>query len=86
MEVTFTTAGTLSKKITSYQKYSITNLKVSGPINGTDVRYLREMAGRDYADNITDGKLVDLDLADANIVEGGKHEFPNLKLKTNPAV
>ena len=39
------------------------------------------MAGRDYADNITDGKLVDLDLTGANIVEGGDHEFPNLKLK-----
>ena len=71
VEVTLTEAGTLSEKIASDQKYEITSLKVSGPINGTDVRYLREMAGRDYDDKMTDGKLVDLDLADADIVEGG---------------
>ncbi len=76
--VTLTEAGTLPAKIDSTQKYTITSLKVSGPINGTDVRYLREMAGQcikygnpsDYVGS-TDGKLVDLDLADANIVSGG---------------
>ena len=71
VEVTLTEAGTLPDKIASDQKYTITSLKVSGPINGTDVRYLREMAGRDYNGKMTDGKLVDLDLADADIVEGG---------------
>ena len=71
VEVTLTDAGTLSAKIASGQKYSITSLKVSGPINGTDVLYLREMAGSDYKGKSTDGKLVDLDLTDANIVKGG---------------
>ncbi len=65
VEVTLTTAGTLSEKIGDDQKLTITNLKVSGPINGTDVKYLREMAG-------TDGQLVELDLTDANIAEGGE--------------
>lgn len=69
--VTLTEAGTLSSYIASDQKYSITSLKVSGPINGTDVKYLREMAGRDYKGNETNGNLVDLDLTDANIVAGG---------------
>ncbi len=75
VEVTLTEAGTLSEKIASDQKYSITSLKVSGPINGTDVRYLREMAGRDYQGDNTIGRLVDLDLVDAEIVEGGDYYY-----------
>ncbi len=71
VEVTLTIAGTLSEKIATDQKYAITSLKVSGPINGTDVRYLREMAGWDYKGYSTSGKLAELDLTDANIVEGG---------------
>ena len=73
VEVTLSEAGTLSEKIDSDQKYEITSLKVSGPINGTDVRYLREMAGRDEEDNSTNGCLIELDLTDAKIVEGGDY-------------
>ena len=40
-------AGTLSKKISSAEKYEITNLKISGPLNGTDFILLRDMAGMD---------------------------------------
>ena len=69
--VTLTEAGTLSTLINNDEKETITSLKVSGPINGTDVRYLREMAGSDYWGNATNGQLVDLDLTDANIVDGG---------------
>ncbi len=75
VEVTLTEAGTLPEKITSNQKYSITSLKISGPINGTDVRYLREMAGVDCVGDSTEGKLVDLDLTDAKIVEGGEYYY-----------
>ncbi len=74
-EVTLTEAGTLSEKIGDDQKYTITSLKVSGPINGTDVKYLREMTGMDVNGNITEGKLADLDLTDANIVEGGESYY-----------
>ncbi len=70
--VTLTAAGTLSTKIGDDQKYKITSLSVSGPINGTEVRYLREMAGMDVNGKSTVGKLADLDLTDANIVEGGE--------------
>ena len=64
-------AGTLSDLITENEKYTITTLKVSGDINGDDVRFIREMAGYD-ADGIeTAGKLINLDLSNANIVEGG---------------
>ncbi len=78
VEVTLTAAGTLSEKIATDQKYVITSLKVSGPINGTDVRYLREMAGQNYEGYSTSGKLAELDLTDANIVEGGDYYYYSL--------
>ena len=58
-------AGTLPDRITSSKRYKITNLKIIGEINGTDLRMIREMAGS------TDGKLSVLDLSEAKIVEGG---------------
>ena len=64
-------AGTLPNMISKSQKYLITNLKIVGKINGTDLKFIREMAGRDYDGKETDGKLSILDLSDAKIVEGG---------------
>lgn len=51
-------AGTLPNKIGKNKKYKITNLKIVGEINGTDIRLIRDMAGSD--DNIkdTEGKLL----------------------------
>ena len=64
-------AGTLPDKISESQKNLITNLKIVGKINGTDLKFIREMAGRDYNREKTDGKLSILDLSKAKIVEGG---------------
>ena len=64
-------AGTLPNKIAVSRKNLITNLKIVGKINGTDLKFIREMAGRDYNDEITDGKLSILDLFEAKIVAGG---------------
>ena len=64
-------AGTLPDRIGSSRKYTITNLKIIGEINGTDLKMIREMAGRDYRGNSTYGKLSVLDLSEAKIVEGG---------------
>ena len=64
-------AGTLPDRIASSKKYKITNLKIVGEINGTDLKFIREMAGCDYDGKETDGKLSILDLSDAKIVEGG---------------
>ena len=64
-------AGTLPDRIASSNKYKITNLKIIGEINGTDLRMIREMAGRNSTGNSTDGKLSVLDLSEAKIVEGG---------------
>lgn len=69
--VTLDKAGELSKKIKPAEKFTITSLTVSGSINSDDVRFLREMAGRDMDGNETDGKLSSLDLSDAKIVMGG---------------
>ena len=70
-KVTLDKAGDLSKKIKPAEKFTITSLIVSGSINSDDVRFLREMAGRDMDGNETDGKLSSLDLSDAKIVMGG---------------
>ena len=64
-------AGTLPDKIGSDRKYQITNLKLIGEINGTDLRMIREMAGRDHNGDVTKGNLSVLDLSEAKIVEGG---------------
>ena len=64
-------AGTLPDRIASRKKYKITNLKIVGKINGTDLKFIREMAGCDVNGKETDGKLSILDLSDAKIVEGG---------------
>ncbi len=64
-------AGTLPSKIGDTKKYKITNLKIMGEINGTDLSFIREMAGRDYKGWGTEGKLTTLDLSEAKIVEGG---------------
>ncbi|WP_314810410.1 leucine-rich repeat domain-containing protein [Segatella oris] len=73
--VTLDKAGDLSKKIKDTEKFTITSLIVSGSINSDDVRFLREMAGRDMDGYETDGKLSSLDLSDAKIVMGGGNYY-----------
>lgn len=63
--------GTLSDIIGQEDIQHVSSLTVSGSLNGTDFLTLREMAGRDRYNNQTDGILVDLDLRDAHIVDGG---------------
>ena len=63
-------AGTLPDKISANEKNLITNLKIVGKINGTDLKFIREMAGRVNGEK-TDGKLSILDLSEAKIVAGG---------------
>ena len=64
-------AGTLPTKIAVSRKNLITNLKIVGKINGTDLKFIRELAGRDVNGGKTDGKLSILDLSEAKIVAGG---------------
>ena len=65
------TAGTLPTLIAANKKFQITNLTLTGNLNGTDIAYIRDMAGRTFDDKQTDGKLSVLNLSDANIVSGG---------------
>lgn len=66
------TAGTLSDLIPSSQKNEITNLTLTGFLNGTDIHYIRQMAGCDYSTFKTLGKLTVLDFSKAKIVAGGE--------------
>lgn len=71
--ITLDEPGTLPQKISASDKYRITNLKINGKINGTDLGLLREMAGQSInGEDETDGKLSTLDLSDAKIVGGGE--------------
>lgn len=74
--ITLDEAGTLPQKISASDKYRITNLKVKGSINGTDLGFIREMAGQSINGiDETDGKLSTLDLSDAKIVGGGDYYY-----------
>ncbi len=64
-------AGTLGTYISNTDKYKITELTISGRLNGTDLRLLRDMAGYDGGN--TNGKLEKLDLREAVFVSGGRY-------------
>lgn len=59
-EITVETAGTLSSLLTSTD----TELKVMGVINGTDIKYMREL--------VTAGTVTSLDWSEVSIVSGGE--------------
>ena len=56
-------AGTLSSMIAEDKKYQIQELRLTGNLNGDDIKLICEMA--------SSGKLTDLDLSEATIVEDG---------------
>lgn len=60
--------GTLAEKIPGADKWDITELKVSGPLNGFDFRILREMSGCNYLGEETEGNLRKLDMTDVVII------------------
>lgn len=73
------TAGTLSLFIPDDNKYQIEELTLSGELNGTDFRLIRDMAGvscnfKKYQGAFypeTNGILKSLDISNIHIVEGG---------------
>ena len=68
-------AGTLSLYISEEEKYAITELILSGKVNGADLRLIREMAGCDFEGNSTNGKLSKLDMTDVIIFNGGETKY-----------
>ena len=64
LTVVMSEAGSLHAEIGTSAWHTIKKLTISGQINGTDVRLIRQM--------LQEGKLEDLDLRDAMIVSGGE--------------
>ena len=65
-------AGSLPSLISESEKYTIDELTLTGELNGTDFRLLRDMAGNNYLGQTTGGKLKTLDLSGAKVVAGGE--------------
>ena len=63
-------AGTFTQRLSN--PYETINLKVTGKLNGTDLRYIRELAGRDIYNKPTAGALKYIDLSEAVIINGGE--------------
>ena len=76
------TAGTLPNLISESEKYTIEELTLTGELNGTDFRLLRDMAGSDYLGNLTGGNLQKLDLSGIRIVEGGDKYLDTEEIST----
>ena len=72
-------AGTLSNYITDIEKYQIEELTLTGELNGTDFKLIRDMGGSSFHEgsNVrylsTNGKLKSLDIKKKKIVSGGTY-------------
>ena len=74
------TAGTLAEQISEDDRYAIEELTVTGELNGTDFRLLRDMTGNTWQGELTEGRLSKLDLSGATIVEGGENYLETNKI------
>ena len=68
-------AGTLSGKIGDKKRRLITNLKIVGEINGSDLDFVREMTGVNFFGRPVEGNLSVLDLSEAKIIKGGSFYY-----------
>lgn len=74
--VTTTKTGELSSLLRGADRYKTKELTVAGPINGEDLKLVREMCGRDYEGYESEGVTSTLDLSKALIKqEAGKNYF-----------
>lgn len=63
--------GDLVVLVEDAEKYKVETMTLAGPLDGADLRLLRDMAGRDAEGRQTAGRLARLDMIDSRIVEGG---------------
>ena len=78
--VTVEAAGQLSEKIPQGDRFKIVELKVSGPLNGTDLKLLQQIVNRTKANEKNGECLVStVDLSGATIMEGKE----GMKTKAN---
>ena len=69
--VTVDSVGQLSKQIENSEKFMISELKISGPLNGADVKLLQQIVNRTKANEKKGECLVtSLDLSEAVFTEG----------------
>ena len=64
-------AGTLADVFDGSSKVDITHLTVSGPVNGSDFRFLRNLLGAPGDESKIESTVSELNLTDAHIVESG---------------
>ncbi len=76
-KVTILKAGTLDQHIADEERYNLTHLSISGPINGRDIRLLRYMTGTN------NGQLRYLDLSNARIIKDTAEYFSYDAVQTN---
>ena len=76
-------AGTLPNLIADNRKYQIKNLRLTGYLNGTDINFLREMAGSDSYGSSTPGVLETLDISGCTIVSGGRSYYKSCQTSNN---
>ena len=71
-EITIKKAGTLEEILTDKEKETITKLTIKGPLNSSDIKLLRKMAGANdefSLDGWRGGALTELNLREAKIKE-----------------
>mgnify|MGYP003084382257 FL=1 len=74
--VTTTKTGEVASLIPEANRYNTKALTVAGPINGEDLKLVREMCGRDFSGAESEGVTATLDLSKALIKqESGKNYF-----------
>lgn len=88
VEINVEKAGTLAALIGNDRKFRITNLKLSGELNGSDIKFLREMAGNGTTNGAvgiptTDGKLANLDLTNIKLLSGPDYYFGNGRIEND---
>lgn len=69
--VTTTKAGELASLLGD-DAATVTSLHVNGPINSTDLKFIRQLAGKDSLGHTTTGILSSIDLTDAIVEAGGE--------------
>ena len=71
LKVEVETPGTLPELVGKKAKYKVTDLTLKGTLNGRDLCFLREMAGRDKERQSTLGRLRTLDMRGVSFARGG---------------
>lgn len=74
MTVTVTEPGTLAAAVGEDNKYLVEDLTIVGPLNGADLDFIRQMAGRDFSWEPTAGALTRLDISQATLVYQGTYD------------